>query len=200
MGRAHQLNRSVIQKIEGRITETHERLEHGGALIVRRPVDFVADTAGVSRSTVQRWLRDARKAERGRDHRPQAQLLRDFGASFDALCRASVSPIERSLIQIASDAKHPRCVDAARFMLPRLDPIGEGPQTEDPPERDPKIADVPQAVFDELSDDEIEDLERLAVAQKELEQRVTAVLRSAAERAGTGRDAVERLASAVSST
>lgn len=196
MARVHQLDRSLVSKIEGRITETRERLASGGASsVVKRPIDFVADAAGVSRSTVQRWIRDARRAERGSGRSQRDALLRDFLDSFDTLCRVSVAPIERSMVEIASNPKHPRCVDAAKFMMPRLDPIGEGPDEPEHREREATIGDVPQAVFDDLSESELERIDEIGAAMAALNREYVALLADVAKRVGVGSDAIERLAS-----
>lgn len=198
VARVYQLDRALVSMIEGRISETRERLSQGGnTTAVQRPVEFVADAAGVSRSTVQRWIRDARQAERANGRSPRDALLRDFLDSFDALCRASVAPIERSLVEIASNPKHPRCVDAARFMLPRLDPIGEGVDEPEHRERAATIGDVPQVVFDDLDASEHERLDEIQLAMAKLHREFCDVLAGAAKRVGDGLDAIERLASSM---
>lgn len=185
VARRYGLDRSLITMIEGKISEIRERIGRADcAAILGRPVDVVADAAGVSRSTVQRWIRDARRAESRRADDARGELLRDFLDSFDALCRASVAPLERSMITIASDPKHARCVDAAKWLAPRLDPIGEEHREGGHGEREPTVADIPQAALDALTPEERARLAELDAAIDALNGEVDRLLLAGAARAG----------------
>jgi uncharacterized protein YndB with AHSA1/START domain len=130
-----------------------KRTELGGM-----PADaIIAHVLEVTLPTVRKWLHDG-EIERALDTRHKGTLARELADCADEIRRLQVGQIAGTLYGIACDAEHPKVVNAAQLLLPRIDPAGWGPQAQALDVRvdttEPEVYQIPQAVFDALTDDE----------------------------------------------
>lgn len=154
-----------------------KRSELGGM-----PADaIIAQLLEVTQQTVKRWLHDG-ELERALDTRKKPTLARELADCADEIRRLQVGQIAGTLYSIACDTGHPKVVNAAQLLLPRIDPAGWGPQAQALDVRvdttEPEVYQIPQAVFDALTDDEraehFTDQELLAATLARIDARLTA--------------------------
>lgn len=127
-------------------------------IAVNRIEDLIAGLFGVTRQTAARWIAEGElRMIEGRANRCKRQRLAEYAHEIRRLI---VGAIMGNLVSIALDKTHPRVVAAAEKVLPKLDPEGWGPnatelrvQIDNKPASD-DVFRIPQAVFDELTDDE----------------------------------------------
>lgn len=159
------------------LASKEKRSELGGM-----PADaIIAQLLEVTQQTVKRWLHDG-ELERALDTRKKPTLARELADCADEIRRLQVGQIAGTLYSIACDTEHPKVVNAAQLLLPRLDPKGWGPQAQALDVRvdttEPEVYQIPQAVFDALSDDEraehFADQELLADTLARIDARLTA--------------------------
>jgi hypothetical protein len=115
----------------------------------------IASVMGVHTRTAQDWLAEG-EIERALDVQ-RCPILAELADLADEIRRLQTRPIGGTLYKIACDETHPKVVNAAALLLPRLDRAEWGPQAQaldvsvTGPE--PQIHQIPQAVFDALSDE-----------------------------------------------
>jgi hypothetical protein len=153
-----------------------KRTELGGM-----PADaIIAHVLEVTLPTVRKWLHDG-EIERALDTRQKGTLARELADCADEIRRLQVGQIAGTLYGIACDAEHPKVVNAAQLLLPRIDPAGWGPQAQALDVRvdttEPEVYQIPQAVFDALTDDEraehFADQEQLAAIVARIDARLS---------------------------
>lgn len=148
------------------------------------PVVVIAMLLEVSQGTVRRWLADGER-DRTLGNRPNGTLVHDLADLADEIRQLQVREIAGTLYGIATDSEHPKVVNAATLLLPRLDPAGWGPQAQALDVRvessAAEVYQIPQAVFDALTDDARAELlecqERIARDTARIDALLTAAAR-----------------------
>jgi len=116
---------------------------------------IIASILEVNPTTARGWLAEG-EIERALDV-SRCPILVELADLADEIRRLQTAEIAGTLYGIACDAEHPKVVNAAALLLPRLDRAEWGPQAQaldvsvTGPE--PQVHQIPQAVFDALTDE-----------------------------------------------
>lgn len=176
------LDPPALIKVNAWIEAWGKTSDEGRRKLGGMPADaIIARLLDVTQQTVRRWLHDG-EMERALDTRKKCTLARELADCADEIRRLQVGQIAGTLYSIACDTEHPKVVNAAQLLLPRIDPAGWGPQAQALDVRvdttEPEVYQIPQAVFDALTDDEraahFADQELLAETLMRIDARLTA--------------------------
>ena len=128
------------------------------------PERWMASFAGVSIGTFRKWLRTPEEKRGDVLNR----LVEAYAVVVDIITEAPV----KNLIEIGSDPKNPQAVRALALYLPKADPEIWGDtkaqQTATPDGEGTGVAGLPREVLDDITDDELAQIEAY---QREIEER-----------------------------
>jgi hypothetical protein len=119
------------------------------------PIDYIAAQLGVSRIVVKEWVRNARPISR------RTELTNLFWGIYERVAELLVEQLESSVWTTATTTGGRDALKAAMFLLPIAHPEKYGDVSEEHDESDVlNIADVEQEVFDAMTADDLEKLDR----------------------------------------
>lgn len=181
-GRKHTLDEDAFRVLEGMLSRVLEQDAKDRPRTL--PVNLIADKLGVTRQLVRKWLSQGRK-----DDSPDK--LQRFVEIYDRLCTALSEQAETSLHKLAYSSDSAQQLQALKFLLPKLDELEWGDNTYALPRTGDSVgtASIPRDVFDELTAEELAEIEENQEAIEAALERTALVIRKA--RARIAQQAVE---------
>lgn len=164
------LDQDLIKKIEGLTQEISDKKNARQAV---DPITWVMQQCGVSLLTVRCWAK-GRDSSNMIPHGASKQLYADFAevwSQFQAVCAEAPIQVIKGIWEDTDVAPAER-FKTAKWYVEHIWPERCGPNASkveveiSAAEPQSQVADIPQAVFDEMHDDEVVELERI---QKQIE-------------------------------
>lgn len=150
------LRDAVFARLEGELQRLRDMPQESRPKAL--PVDYLARYLALSRNVVRDWVQRGRSPSRiGSDAQER------FAEIYDAFCEVLAERPVTKLYEVAYNEKSPQQLGALKMLLPKLDPStwGEnaGARTGDGPGNG--AADIPREVLDDLTEDELTQIEAL---------------------------------------
>ena len=165
-----------LKKLESKIQELN------GMSAQYRPKTFphvyIASHLGVTSRTVQGWVRKAKKVAHLND------TSQRFYELYSKIADLLSEQMAATLFRMAEDSGNRNALASAKYLLPKINPVmyGEGAGLEDDDEASTQVADIPQEVFDNMTEREIDEIDKLHQAIADAMTRSEEIVQKAQQR------------------
>lgn len=165
------LTNSDIDKMEGwiqQLVDTDAKFRPKA-----QAIDYIAQKFGTSARIVREWVKGARPLSR------QTAITGRFFCAYERIAELLVEQLESTLWTTATTTGGRDSVKAALYLLPRVHPERYGDVPEEVDDSDVlNIADVEQEVFDAMSVDDLEKLERWQEQIMEVQEKAQMLIKT----------------------